>query len=223
WDMHYNTSELLRAQGLNAHYLALGFSSRYQERLALGSPIERTLPLRSLASSVTSATTCYADRPIDILFVGTISPRRAAFFANNASFFARYECFIYLPEGNTPFLESDERTLDFRQMAGLAARSKIMINIHRDSARYLEWQRIATLGINCGTLIVSEGCDPCPVLHPGLSYVDVPLHLIPETCAAHLQDVRKASAFVTRSTADFQQRLCLHHDIAELIGCTVNI
>lgn len=211
WDMNYQSAVLLRANHLPAYFLPLGYSLNYQTKLASTQALRRSLPLMSLSQAVTSTIEDqdYSKRPIDVLFVGTISDKRRQFFAQHAGCFAAFECFFYLPEGNQPFNENEDRTLDFQQLAGLARRSKILINIHRDTANYLEWQRIVNLGVFCGTLVISETCDSSPALVPGLDYIDVPLEFLAQTCNHYLSDPKAAQAFVERATAHLtsQQKL----------------
>ena len=63
----------------------------------------------------------------------------------------------------------------FQDLLGLARRSKIVLNIHRDADQYLEWQRIVNIGIFSGAIVVSESCDANPVLKPTYHYIDTPL------------------------------------------------
>ena len=56
-------------------------------------PLYGVLPLA--ARSDIDPSLPFAARPIDISFFGTSSPRRDAFFARNAAFFADYETFNY--------------------------------------------------------------------------------------------------------------------------------
>lgn len=205
WDMNYQSAVTLRANHLVVYFLPLGYSSKYESKLNLSAPLARSLALLSLHRTVTEQRPeNYHERPIDILFVGTLSEKRKLFFAKQAAFFAQYECFIYLPDGNTPFLMHNDATIDFEQMSKLAQRSKIMINIHRDNNTYLEWQRIVNLGILQGCLVISESCDQTPALNIGLDYVDVPLELIPETCKYYLNNQQIAEDFSHRAQTHVQ-------------------
>lgn len=224
WDMNYQSAVLQRANYLPAFFLPLGYCESYQKHIFGDVSLERTTPLLSLSPSVTDAPVlAYQDRPIDILFVGTISERRRDFFAKNAGFFANYECFIYLPEGTQPFTETQAQTINFKQLAGLAQRSKIVLNIHRDEDRYLEWQRIVNLGALCGSLVVSETCDTSPALTPGLDYIDTPLSLIPHVCEYYLSAPDTAASFAQRALENIQSTQSLPEMMERLIAATLEV
>jgi glycosyltransferase involved in cell wall biosynthesis len=219
WDMSFTVAVLLRSKGINAYHLPLGFCQTYQDSFLSEQEIDRTAPLLSLSEHVTSLRPAnYRDRPIDILFVGTISPKRSKFFAKNANVFSRFNCFFYLPEGDQPFIESNDKTINFNQLVGLAMRSKIVLNIHRDDETYFEWQRIVNIGVFSKALVISESCDSNPFIKPNLHYVDAPLELIPELCFEYLQDMDKSEEFSERAYNRLSGGLILKDKLAQILG-----
>jgi GT2 family glycosyltransferase len=143
----------------------------------------------------------YAERPIDILFVGTTSDRRSRYFAQNAAYFAGKHSFIYLPNGNRPFLRDDRRTIEFSTYAALARRSKILLTIHRDDAPYLESQRVVTLGIMQKTLVVAEQSEPLPHLVPNRDYLQGDLQCLTSLCNVALDNPDMMSEIAEKSYA----------------------
>ena len=105
----------------------------------------------------------FAARPIDISFFGTSSPRRDAFFARNAAFFADYETFNYIRRpGRGPIRSGGEDGALTRLAGHVSGHSKITLNIHREEFGYFEWHRMVRLGMCSGSLVVSDPCLPHP-------------------------------------------------------------
>lgn len=219
WDMSFNVAVLLRSNGINAYHLPLGFCQTYQNKLLASQELDRTPPLLSLSEQITSQVPLiYKDRPIDILFVGTISPKRSAFFSKYAKIFSQYNCFFYLPNGDQPFIDTSNQTIDFNQLVGLAMRSKIVLNIHRDVETYFEWQRIVNVGVFSRALVISETCESNPFIIPNLHYLDVPLDLIPDFCVEFLRDEVKADQFAQRAFDRLSNDLILKDKLVRILG-----
>ncbi len=105
----------------------------------------------------------FAARPIDISFFGTSSPRRDAFFARNAAFFADYETFNYNRRPGRGPIRSEGEDGALTRLAGhVSGHSKITLNIHREEFGYFEWHRMVRLGMCTGSLVVSDPCLPHP-------------------------------------------------------------
>ncbi len=124
--------------------------------------------------------TPFKERPIDISFFGTSSPRRDAFFSRNAAFLADYETFNYCRRpGRGPIrAESEDGTLS--RMAGhVCGHSKIALNIHREEFGYFEWHRMVRLGMYAGSLVVSDPCLPHPDFVANEHYLQEDLRHIP--------------------------------------------
>ncbi len=105
------------------------------------------------------------ERDIDIVFMGTTTPRRQAVLAANATPLTRHRCRILLaPERPKPHARDDYLVDD--QKRALLSRSSVMLNIHRSDLRYFEWVR-ALEAICAGTVMVSELSDGQEPLVPG--------------------------------------------------------
>ena len=215
-DMSYQTATRLQFNKVPAFFLPLGYSPRYQARFTNHS-LQRKGPLRGLPEHMlTEASEDYKQRPIDILFVGTESSRRKAFLSRHAEIFSSYRCFIYIPSGNDPFQAGSDASIEFDQLIGLSKRSKIILNIHRDDDRYLEWQRVVNIGIFSGAKVISETCETNPLLTPGLHYVDSPIEDLAQACVMALQDPEHSERFATRATSDLAKRVRLSTLLSKL-------
>ena len=123
----------------------------------------------------------FADRTLDISFFGTSSPRRDAFFARNAAFFAEYECFNYCRRpGRGPIRGEGEDGALTRLAGHVAGHSKITLNIHREEFGYFEWHRMVWLGMCAGSLVVSDPCLPHPDFVANEHYLQENARHIPE-------------------------------------------
>ncbi len=112
-------------------------------------------------------------RPLDLCFLGTVSPSRARFFARNAEKLSRYESFLYLRTANATLPmngAADEAGLVM--VAQLVARNaRVLLNIHRDEFPYFEWHRLVHQGMANGAVVVSEPCFANPEFEPGIHFL----------------------------------------------------
>jgi hypothetical protein len=170
FDLNWQTAVLLRTLGANAHFLPLG----WDDHESLRGP-RRLLPrggaFRGMSPHDRALPTAWRTRPIDVLFVGTLSSRRARALAAAASTLAAYRCFLHLPPTTQPLVPGSPDSLDARDMADLCSRAKVVLNIHRDDLPYCEWHRVVFQAMRHGALVVSEPMMPVPVFRPGRDFV----------------------------------------------------
>lgn len=172
-DLNWQTTALLRALGANAHFLPLGYDGA--DRVVRP---RRRLPARPAFAGMAAAErrlpalAGWSERPIDVLFVGTLSQRRAAALAAVAPALARHRCFLHLPPSSRPITAASGDALDARDMADLCRRAKIVLNLHRDEMPYCEWHRVVFQAMRHGALVVSEPMLPVPAFAPGRDFVE---------------------------------------------------
>ena len=172
FDLNWQTSLLLRAFGVNAHFLPLGADDDVR-----ATKPRRVMPLKevvrgmSLRERTLPHSQEWEQRPIDILFVGTMSPRRSEFFARNAGLFAKHRCFFHIPPTDRPIRRESPDSLNSRDMADLCRRSKIVLNIHRDELPYCEWHRVVFHAMRQEALVVTEPMITVPNLVAGSDFV----------------------------------------------------
>jgi hypothetical protein len=146
----------------------------------------------------------WLDRPIDISFFGTESPRREAIFARYCQPFSEYEACIYYRRQSLGVvgMRFSERALG--RIAGyVSQRSKISLNIHRDEFCYFEWHRMVRQGMAAGSVVVSDPCLPHPHFRPGIHYFQEDARHIPNLVDWILRDregQEKAVAVVAAAT-----------------------
>ncbi|MGH9459574.1 MAG: hypothetical protein ACRD1X_00005, partial [Vicinamibacteria bacterium] len=144
------------------------------------------------------------DRPIDVLFLGTITPRRDAFFAAAAPVLANHRCYLSLPDASRPKIVRAGTTMDTLTAIGLAQRAKIVLNVHRDRDNYFEWHRIVMHGIWHKALVLSEECSSAPPLRAGIDFAEAPLSELPKKIAHYLSDPMGRKEAQTIASQGFQ-------------------
>jgi hypothetical protein len=176
-DINPQTAAVLRDFGLDAHFLPMGIADGFSAANEVA-----TLPpsqvLEHLGAGVVDfahSRERYADRPLDVVFIGALTRRREAFLARSAGTLARYRCFFYLPLAERPFLPGKTSYLDSTQCYGLSQRTKVLLNIHQDDNSYFEWHRIVFHGIMQGALVLTESSFRVPIFEPDRHYIEAPL------------------------------------------------
>ena len=206
-DINLQSAAILNQLGLAARFLPLGYVEGYaplgpQKKLpaapaleSMRAPLTQTLPPRRAP---------LADRPVDVLFVGALSPRREDFFARHAAFFAKGRHFLHLTDMSKPLLLGQESVVDPEAFAALAQRSKILLNAHQGGAPYFEWQRMALYGFWQKTCVVTETAARIPGFIPGAHYFEADLEGLPALMEWLLRDPQGQNAAETAREAAFQ-------------------
>lgn len=225
-DINLQSAAILNQLGLATWFLPLGYVEGYaplgrQKKLpaapaieSMRAPLTQTLPPRRAS---------LAERPIDVLFIGALSPRREDFFARHAAFFANGRHFLHLTDMSKPLLPGRESVVDPEAFAALAQRSKILLNAHQGSAPYFEWQRMALYGFWQKTCVVTETAARIPGFIPGTHYFEADLEHLPALMEWLLRDLQGQNAAETaRKTAfqAFKKHYSLTAVLRELFGIT---
>jgi hypothetical protein len=152
------------------------------------------------------------ERPIDVLFLGTLTPRRSAALGALAPTLARHRCFIHAPTGFGRPLRGAKGQIDEAHSRWLASQSKVLINIHRGEFPYFEWHRVVMLGAEQGAVVVSEPSLPVPGIQPGCHYVSADIDAMPSVIERLLgaDGADLAGEITARCRAD----LATHLDLA---------
>ena len=181
WDINFDSSERLRARGVSCCYVPLGFSASFDAAFGASDlPIHYgTCFLEPSVRGARTAKVSFDERPIDILFVGHLSERRERFLATAAPVLARYQSYLHLSSAAVPIVPGRTTHMDTATVAGLAQRSKIVLNVHHGHDRYFEWHRMVMHGIWHRALVLTEPCGDAPPFRAGHDFVQVPLDGIP--------------------------------------------
>ncbi|MCR5219832.1 MAG: hypothetical protein K6E31_02415 [bacterium] len=181
-----NVRQLLEA-GYPAHYLPLGFSASCADFGGTAAiPLLKDtegLPrgTREWQADVDPLAEPLSDRPLDCCFFGVSTPRRNAFFAQNAPLFAELNSYLHLQDmwRLRPLVSGENTSLNTISASSIVRRSKIALNLHQSDNLYFEWHRLVLLGMWQGAVVVSEQCSASWPLLPGRDYISASLADMP--------------------------------------------
>jgi glycosyltransferase involved in cell wall biosynthesis len=123
-----------------------------------------------------------AERPIDILFIGTGSERRLKAIESLRELTDKYRFVCIYTHQTSPLNEASKQTrnVGLRNPRALAQRSKIILNVHRDWVGYFEWPRMVMQGFWQGACVVSDPCFPDPFFISGTHFLEEATRHLPE-------------------------------------------
>ena len=146
-----------RARGIRCHHLQLG----YHNMLA-----SDQLPT-------------HQSRSLDIAFMGSLTPKREAFFSEHAEFFSEHSCHLRLVPLGFAKTSTTRSYLEVEERNRILSQSRILLNVHYSDQTYFEWHRILVALAN-GCCIITETSQGHGPLQPGKHFVMVePEDLIP--------------------------------------------
>ena len=116
-----------------------------------------------------------ADRDLDATFLGCYTKRRGRLLAGYAPSLARHRCELVISDNDQPNSASGASFLAGEDKWSLLARSRVLLNVHReDHPPYFKWVRVLE-AIHCGAVVVSEPSSHFEPLEPGRHFaVDSP-------------------------------------------------
>jgi Methyltransferase domain len=230
WDINHDSSQEISREGFNCEYLRLGYLSDFKPFQEIKELPEHygTCSLDEKIRKNTYLHKPFADRPIDVLFLGTLSARREKFFAHTSRVLSNHICYLHLPEAQGPLLAGFNTPMDTTTSVGLAQRSKILLNIHRGADRYFEWHRIVMHGIWNRALVVTEPCGDGPPFQPGVHFIEAPLSQIPDVVEYYLTDPKgqvEAQAITLRGFQTLSEQCKLTECLAPILlrSCRVQL
>jgi hypothetical protein len=172
-DMNGQTAAILRKAGIRAAAVQPGYTTSFAP-FATQPDLGRALDFAGLPSAVRDydvANDRFEARPLDVLFLGSASPRREKHLVTYAAKFADLNSFIYMSRTSKPLAPEHNPMASSKVSAALLQRSKILLNLHRDEYTYFEWWRLMQAFWH-QTVVVTEPCFPHPVFKPGEHYFE---------------------------------------------------
>jgi hypothetical protein len=176
----------LRRRGIDARYMPLGYVPSWD---CWGARTE-------------------AERPVDLTFMGGHTPRRAAVLGRCADFLTGRRVALHMTETVQPHTRGSAHFLAGARKWRHLARSKAIVNIHRDELAYFEWQRVIEAVIN-GCVVVTEHSLGYEPLEPGQHFVSAGHRNLPHV----LEEVLEDEALQERIRREAYELLRTHPDL----------
>jgi hypothetical protein len=222
WDINHESSLLVNGRGYACGYLALGYVPGFEPANRVEALPEHygTSFMEPQIRNHLHVGAGFAERPIDVLFVGHASRRRERFFAKIAPVLSRYHCYLHFSDVSAPVIPGVTTHMNTATVIGLAQRTKILLNIHHGNDRYFEWHRIVILGIWQRALVISEPCGAAPPIQAGVDFVEASLEQMPETIDHYLcsaEGLREGQEIAQRGFRTFTERCRLADSLRRLI------
>ena len=143
FDINQASVEEFASRGIDARHLQLGYSASW----------DRFDP--------------DAERDVDVAFLGCATERRGRLLAGYAPTLARLRSELVISDNDHPNPASGASFLAGEDKWSLLRRSKVLLNVHREShPPYFEWVRVLE-AIHCGAVVVSEPSSHFAPLEPG--------------------------------------------------------
>jgi hypothetical protein len=178
-DLNLQSTSILQRAGLRSVCVQPGYSERF---VAFAAPKDMSghPALAGYSAAVRNhdiAAPRFADRPLDVAFMGQASQRREQLLASYAPIFAKLQSFIYCTRTSAPLTPEANPTASTDVTAAILGRTKVLLNLHRDEYAYLEWWRVMQ-AFWMKAVVVTEPCFPHPVFKPGLHFFEeAPRHI----------------------------------------------
>ena len=126
-------------------------------------------------------------RPTDLLFLGSMTPRRDRILAEAAHLLWDCKADIRLFEFPRPMSEPRANFVAAEAKWDLLASSRVLLNVHRDEVPYFEWVRVLEAVVN-GCLVVSESSTDYGPLVPGEHLIAAPADVVGAYAASMVVD-----------------------------------
>jgi Glycosyl transferases group 1 len=126
------------------------------------------------------------NRPFDLLFLGSNSPKRELFLSHNAALFNRHNSNIVITRLEKPRFSHTAGYFANHDRNRLLRSCKILVNVHANDNTYFEWLRVV-MAIANGCLVISETSDYIKPLINGKHLIITELEDIAAQCDYYLE------------------------------------
>ncbi len=111
------------------------------------------------------------ERDIDVFFLGTATPRRLEALSSYSEELSRVRTRLTIYDGTRPNVPGSPSFVAGDEKFDLLARSKVVLNLHRDVDLYFEWQRVLETA-HTGAALVSERSTFVEPMKPGVDFLE---------------------------------------------------
>jgi hypothetical protein len=162
------------------------------------------------------------DRDIDLLFLGSHSPRRDRYLAEFAETLWRWHCRIVLSDNSGPNFAPSSRYLADEEKWRALTRSKVLLNIHQGTVPYFEWARVVQTMANGCALVTEHSTDFAP-LEPGEHFLCASLHNAALVAETLIEDDDAREKLVSSAYDFLRQELPMRRAAEELASVAENV
>ena len=177
-DINEQNAALLRKGRVNAAAVQPGYSPSFLP-LAAPAPALPDLPNLPNAERDFEPSESFAERPLDLLFLGSHTARRERLLDQMALRSTGLRTYIHLRHMDRPLQPATDPMASTAVTAALLMRSKVLLNIHRDDDPYFEWWRLMQ-AFWLKTVVVTEPCFPHSLYKPGRHFFEETPGQIPQ-------------------------------------------
>ncbi|MFN2470679.1 MAG: glycosyltransferase [Gaiellaceae bacterium] len=147
-------------------------------------------------------------RDVDVLFLGSHSPRRVELLAGYARSLSRWRSALILSDNSGPNDRTSESFLAGEAKWSLLGRSRTLLNVHQGEPRYLEWLRLVE-AISNGCAVVSEESVDVEPLAPGVHFVTGRAETLALLAVALLEQPERREAMASEARGFLRDELPL--------------
>ncbi|MCJ2087480.1 hypothetical protein MKK88_16040 [Methylobacterium sp. E-005] len=117
----------------------------------------------------------FEERPLDVFFAGFATSHRDTTLVRAAAYLASKKSYLaYGKKSSTAKVQTEQTMSVFANNLALCGLSKIVLNIHRFSIGYFEWERMVAQGFLARSCVITTPSLPSPFFTPGVHYLEVP-------------------------------------------------
>ena len=156
------------------------------------------------------------DRPVDIMFLGSYTHRRARALAMCGRTLVNHRARLHIVDGSRPHRAGSSQFLAGEAKWAELSRSTLLLNVHRSELAYLEWLRVVEAMIN-GCVVVTEHSTGFAPLVAGEHFVSAAYDRLPAVIDALLGDPERIAAIRDAAYRFLREELPLEGTVAPLV------
>jgi hypothetical protein len=180
FDINPRAVDVYRHYGIDARLLPLGYTRQWDSSDAV--------------DAAEHADDAWDDgRDIDILFLGSRSPRRDAVLAHCGDVLRRHRSHLVISDNDRPNVATTDDFVAGTDKRALLRRSRTVLNVHVGDEPYFEWLRVVE-AMHSGAVVVSERSTGMMPLRAGRDLVVASTASLPWVLADTLADDQRLRA-----------------------------